>query len=232
MHPLDGAYERVSRAREHLEVLKPQVNALRQAAHNRVSLNRRPGIFTLPDGRKVRAVRGSLSAFIVPTPPRVSTLIGEVVQHLRAALDYLMYELARFDAKRIVDRTQFPVAHSEKRFKELLTQYHLRDTLTPEHIAAIERLQPFRGCHWIARLSDLSNPDKHQHLTAVISPIVVALSPGSTEAILAGKRVDVQSDIVVKITFHDGTPVVESLEQFESQVSQVLRNFDPEFERR
>jgi len=232
MHPLDGAYERVRRAREHLEDLKPQVNALRQAAHNRVSLNRKPGIFTLPDGRKIRAVRGSFSTFIVPAPLRVSTLIGEVAQHLRIALDYLIYELACFDAKRIVDHTQFPVADSEERFKDLLARYHLSDTLTPEHIAAIERLQPFRGCDWITRLSDLSNLDKHRHLTAVISPIVIALSPGSTEAILAGKRVDVQSDIVIKITFRDGTPVVESLEQFESQVSQVLRNFDPEFERR
>ena len=232
MHPLDRAYERIGRAREHLEDLKPQVNALRQAAHNRVTLNRKPAIFTLPDGRKVRAVRGRVSAFIVPAPLKVSVLIGEIAQHLRIALDYLVYELACFDAKRIVDRTQFPVADSEERFKELLARYNLRDTLTPEHIAAIERLQPCRGCNWIARLSDLSNPDKHRHLTAVISPIVVALSPGSTEAILAGKHVDMQSDIIIKITFPDGTPVVESLEQFESQVSQLLRDFHPEFERR
>jgi len=232
MHPLDGAYQRVSRARDHLEDLKPQVNALRQAAHHRVSLNRKPGIFTLPDGRKVRAVRGSVSAFIVPAPLGVSVLIGEVAQHLRIALDYLVYELACFDAKRSVDRTQFPVADSEERFKDLLARYNLRDTLTPEHITAIERLQPFCGCHWIARLGELSNPDKHRHLTAVISPIAVTLSPGSTEAILAGKHVDVQNDIAVKITFGDGTPVIESLEQFESQVSQLLRDFHPEFERR
>jgi hypothetical protein len=232
MHPLDGAYQRVSRARHHLEDLKPQVNALRQAAHDRVSLSRKPGIFTLPDGRKVRAVRGSVSAFIVPAPLEVSVLIGEVAQHLRIALDYLVYELACFDAKRVVDRTQFPVADSEERFKDLLARYNLRHTLTPEHIAAIERLQPLSGCHWIARLSDLSNPDKHRHLTAVVSPIAVTLSPGSTEAILAGSQVDVQSDIAIQITFRDGTPVIESLEQFQSQVSQVLRDFHREFERR
>jgi hypothetical protein len=232
MHPLDGAYDRVSRAREHLEDLKPQVNALRQATHNRVSLNRKPGVFTLPDGRRVPAVRGSVSTLIIPAPLRVSTLISEVAQNLRIPLDYLAYELACFDAKRIVDHTQFPVADSEERFKDLLARYNLRDTLTTDHIAAIERLQPLRGCHWIARLGELCNPDKHRHLTGVISPIVITLLPGSTEAILAGKPMHMKHDIAVQIAFSDGTPVVESLEQFHSQVSQVLRDFEPEFERR
>jgi hypothetical protein len=183
----------------------------------------------LPNGRKVRAVRGSLSGPLnFPAPPRISTLIGEVVQNLRTALDYLVYELASLDAKRTVDRTQFPVADTEERFEDLLGRYNLK-VLTPEHIGAIKRLQPCDGCQWTRRLSDLSNPDKHRHLTAVKSPIAVALCPGSTEAILAGQPVDVRADILIRITFTDGTPVIDGLEQLQSQVARTLDAFKPEF---
>src|SRR5262249_11398095 len=41
-------------------------------------------------------------------PPMTSILIGEVVYNLRAALDYLVYELAILDSGSIQDGTQFP----------------------------------------------------------------------------------------------------------------------------
>lgn len=229
MHPLDDADERVRRAREHLEDLKPRVYDLRETIRDQVSLTRKPGFHTQPDGTKVRAVIGSFSGPInFPAPPRIRTLIGEVVQNLRTALDYLVYELARFDAKRTIGGTQFPIADKEADFEKASTR-RLRG-LTGEHIAMIRRLQPCDGCQWTGTLRDLSNPDKHRELTAVRSPILIAPSPGSTQAILAGKDVDVQSDISISITFPDGTPVVESLEQLQSQVAQTIYAFRSEFQ--
>jgi hypothetical protein len=34
--------------------------------------------------------------------------------------------------------------------------------INPLHMAAIERLQPYKGCGWTKMLRDLSNPDKHR----------------------------------------------------------------------
>ena len=229
MHPLDDADERIRRAREHLEDLKPRIYELRGTVRDQVSLTRRPGFHTQPDGRKVRAVIGSVSGPInFPAPRRIRTLIGEVVQNLRTALDYLVYELARFDAKRIIEGTQFPIVDLEADF-EKARKKRLRG-LNGEHIAMIKRLQPCDGCQWTGMLRDLSNPDKHRELTAVKSPILVAPSPGSTEAILAGKDVDVQGDVTISITFPDGTPVIEGLELFQSQAAQTIYEFKSEFQ--
>jgi hypothetical protein len=151
------------------------------------------------------------------------------VQSVRVALDYLVYELACFDAKGVVNGTQFPVADTEEKFKKALVRYNLKNSLTPDHIAMIKRLQPFDGCQWTGLLASFSNPDKHRHLTAVRRPVSVTLLPGSAEAILAGKPMRVQHDVAVHITFSDGTPVIEGLEQLQSHVAQTLDAFNPEF---
>src|SRR5262245_59129865 len=98
MHQLDGAHEQVAGAREHLDGLRPEVEAFRQLIRGDVSLERRVGSVHL-QGRETPAVIGTLRGPLnVPAPPRTSRLIGETVQNLRAALDYLVYELCCFDA--------------------------------------------------------------------------------------------------------------------------------------
>ena len=227
MQPLDGAYQRVKRAGNHLANLKRRNNILCQIKRDAVVIQRNPATFLLPDGRKVNGVLGSASFSIEPTPQIFSILIGEVIYNLRAALDYLVYELARIDSGNIVNGTQFPIEDSENVFRGRRKSF--LKGLSDEHIATIESLQPCNGCNWTQLLRDLSNPDKHRYLTIICNPVVISPSPGSTEAIIAGKPVNVKNDVSLRITLRDGTPIIDTLQQLKLKVAQTLDTFKPEF---
>src|SRR4051812_876089 len=113
---LDDAYEQINGAREHLDHLKPEIEAFRKLTLDTVSITREPSTYLSPEGREVPTVRGTLSATHYPTPPRAKRLIGETVQNLRAALDYLVYQVCRFDSKGDVKQTQFVIVNSEEDF--------------------------------------------------------------------------------------------------------------------
>lgn len=228
MQDLDGCYERVARAGEHLADLRRRASRICEAKLDSVSIERRPGRVRLPGGREVDAVIGTAKFPIEPVPVIISILVGEIIYHLRTALDYLIYELAQLDAKEVIKMTQFPIEEHENGFKGRRNTF--LKGVSDEHVAAIKHLQPFDGCQWTRVLRELSNSDKHRHHTIVTSPVNVAPAPGSTEAILAGQAVDVKGDVSVSILFSDGPPVVDKLEQLQFEVAQVLDTFKPEFE--
>ncbi len=225
MQPLDGAYEQINGAREHLDALKPEIGLFAKMIANEVSLKYKKGIINFK-GKRLNVPIGTASSIIRPAPLKVRRLIGEVIQSLRKALDYSVYRLACFDSKSIVEKTQFVIVDSEKDFKG--QKWHLRG-LTGEHIAMLERLQPYNGCHWAKVIDELSNPDKHETLTAVRQFVGISPDASHTEAILAGKNVDVDSYASIKITFNDGSPVIESLEQLVLEVTHILDTFKSEF---
>jgi hypothetical protein len=237
MNHLDGAYKRVNRASKHLNDLKQEIKLFRQNKINGISI----------DYQRIRSpikrnefiyIRNARSRPI-PVPQEFSILIGEIIYNLRAALDYLVYELACFDSKQEIERTQFPIDNSPERFdtrsceiKDKGRDKYLRG-VSPEHVAAIKRLQPFNGCQWTERLRDISNPDKHRQLTTIDSPIVAGSEISSIEALLADKSVNVKDIFSFEIFFQDDieTPVVETLEQFVFNVIETLDSFKPEFKR-
>ncbi len=226
MQPLDGAYEQINGAREHFDLLKPELGAFAKIIANEVTLNYQKGIVNIK-GKRLHVPIGTATAPVNrPASLRVSRLIGETIQNLRTALEYLVYQLACFDAKSSVEKTQFVIVDSEKEFRK--NTWHLNG-LTGEHMAMFERLQPYNGCNWTKLIRDLSNPDKHKTLTAVSHPVTVRINDSNTDAILAGKQVDVNSYASVHITFSDGSPVIETLEQLVSEVAHVLKVFEPEF---
>lgn len=227
MHRLDGAHQRIDRAEEHLNEVRLRCEAHGQAIRQTVAIERKPATFRFPDGREVQGVLGQLSGQLGPVPDRVSILVGETIYNLRAALDYLVYELALCDAGEVRFGTQFPIESTEKGFVRRRPNY--LNGVSQAHIAAIKWLQPYKGCNWTARLRDISNPDKHSHLTILASPIRLSPAPGSTQRIIAGEAVDVESDVSVLVAFSDGTPVVETLEQLLASVAQTLQAFDPDF---
>lgn len=228
MHPLDGAYERVNGAWEHLDALKPDISSFAKTVADKVTLDYKKEVVQVGD-RKIEAPVGTATApGNVPAPPKLGRLISETIQNLRIALDYLIYELACFDSKRIVDNTQFVIVDSEEQFRKNL--WHLSG-LSGLHIEMVQRLQPYAGCDWTKLLRDLSNPDKHRQFTVFKHPIVFRLDSRNTEAILAGKQVDVDSYTSIQITFNDGPPVVEGLEQLVLDVTHALDIFKPEFKR-
>ncbi len=227
MHPLDGAYERVNRAREHLADLKQRADTFCQNKRDSVVIQRKPATFRLADGREVKGVLGSATVPVSPLPPIIGILVGETVYNLRASLDYLVYELARFDAGKVIEMTQFPIEDTESGFKGKRNSY--LKGISEKHVESIQKLQPCAGCRWTQRLREISNPDKHRHLVTGASPVIISPSSGSTEAIMSGQTANVKNDVVVQITFNDRTPVVETLEQLLSEVAKTLDTFKPEF---
>ena len=227
MHPLDGAYERVYGAREHLDALKPIFHDFAKVVEDGISLKYERGTREVNGQLREVPIGTASSIGNYPIPPKAGRLISDAIQNLRIALDYLIYELACFDAKRIVEKTQFVIVDCEKDFRRNL--WHLNG-LSVEHIAMFEWLQPYKGCHWTGFLRDLSNPDKHQHFSTVKHPVTIRIDDANTKAILAGKHVDVNSYASFDISFVDGPPVIEGIEQLCFMVAQTLDAFKPEFQ--
>ena len=198
---LEGAYARVGRARQHLRNLKRQVTGLSRSTA-------RPS---------VSVAAGTTGVFWDVTneiPSVIPILAGETIYNLRAALDYLVYELAFLDSEQMQEKTQFPIEDSPKQWRK-----HGRrlQGLSNEHTEAVKGLQPFSGCEWTAVLRDISNPDKHRHL--------VAAYPGA--------RVPVAKEVVhepaLQMLFEDGRPVIETLRGLCERVSEVLDQFIADF---
>ena len=236
MQSLDGAYQRVKRARKHLANLKKRVNALRQVIYDSIVIERKPALFQLPDGRKVKGLLGSARATLVKSPYIITILVGETIYNLRAALDYLIYELAKFDSKQIVEGTQFPIEDSVQGFNSRTGDLSVKRKgvylrgISDKHIAIIKGLQPCYGCQWTKVLRGISNPDKHRELTIIRRGVGLNIVPGGrAEVIIAGKPVEVKDTISIDIAFSDGTPIIETLEQLHSEITKVLDLFKPEF---
>ena len=94
---------------------------------------------------------------------------GEVLYHLRTALDYLVYNLAWLDTGAPQQHTAFPiVTDTEKWNSEGRSRVK---HLSPAHREAIRAYQPFAGCTWTADLRELSNQDKHRLIVDVAKEI-------------------------------------------------------------
>jgi hypothetical protein len=207
-------------------------------------------------------------------PNGISILTGEAVASQRAALDYLVYALAEFDSGDPQQRTQFPITDSPSRFEDVVKKRWL-DGLTQEHRAGIETLQPYDGrdsLQWLRALRELSNPDKHRHLSMLGVTLSASFGrkdwthvsifnllhegqrwdllrrPRPLRAVTKAERgnrpwgsgeipehlrgdMDVKLNLAVHVAFWQGPPVVEALELFQSQVTETLEAFKPEFQR-
>src|ERR1019366_6700788 len=88
-HPLDGARLKVVRAQEHMESLKAEIAMYMQGRPWEIRMKKhvdKSGIAPMPF---------EIPELIVTTPPplRLSTVIGACVTNLRAAVDYILWEL-------------------------------------------------------------------------------------------------------------------------------------------
>ena len=118
-----------------------------------------------------------------PPPRSCSLLIGDVLYHQRAALDYTACELARYNEQVVDDHVEYPIFLDRDDFRNPVS-----GQLTPaivsrigllaqQHQTIIEEQQPFQQQYGepeddpLAILYRLSNYDRHQflHLTSVIT---------------------------------------------------------------
>lgn len=224
MHYLDGAYQRVNRANEHLADLHNRIVTIYQTLRDEISSYREP--------MGCSGVREKCTVVIVKRlnneiPEIISILVGEIVYNLRTALDYLVYELARLDSGKLQDGTQFPICDSINGFernKRFLKGIDFR------HVSSIESLQPYKGCDWTKSLRDLSNLDKHRQLIIVKSDASGEFPKNKTPSFPTKNPMDVESYISFNVTFSGGMPVEENLQELIMQVTKTLDGFKPEFQ--
>jgi hypothetical protein len=233
-HPLDGAFQRVRRAREHLGNIERATEDIlikqNEAIISYFKLNEWP--------TKREAANISINLVV---PISFPVLIGEFVYNLRTVLEYLIFELAKIDSGFEQDGTQFPIEGTRKGFKWRIKRGWLNG-INAEHIAAIDRLQPYNGCKWTADLQRLSNGDKHREFNkiAVSGKFVVyrtsnlgrpkfGVAVSRTKDLVSGAIVQVNLDFKPSVSFAYGAPLIETLEEIITNVSDTLQAFKPEF---
>jgi hypothetical protein len=229
---LETCYLRIDRASKRIEELARQVAAY-------VEANKSIAI-------KVHGLTVSVVGWPDQPSPDMGVTAGEVVYNLRAALDYLVFELAILGSGEVNMRTQFPIEDKPEGFK---ARRHPDKRGRPNwltgvdcaHCAALEALQPYNGVNWTEFLRDMSNEDKHRTI-----PLLGYASPpktinvGGTEEeakTFGGYRMpgdDVSmyypSTIHVTLNSDPPVPVVETLQILQSEVRAVIDSFEPDFE--
>ena len=96
--------------------------------------------------------------------PRV--LVAQIVENLRTALDYMIFELSVLSAPDLNERVpQFVITDSKSDF-ERQAKRRLR-YLTNEQKSFVEQLQPYHGNSMLALLGKLAGMGKHRRLLSI-----------------------------------------------------------------
>ena len=96
--------------------------------------------------------------------PRV--LVTQIVENLRTALDYMVFQLSLLNEPDLDERVpQFVIADSEDNF-ERQAKRRLRH-LTDEQRRFVEQIQPYHGNAMLALLGQIANAGKHRRLMSI-----------------------------------------------------------------
>jgi hypothetical protein len=222
---LDDAHMRVDRAEMHLANLKRRADRYVKANEGQAVI-------------KVVGLTVSGPPTFDPPPRFLGILLGETVQNLRTALDYLVYQLAEWYSGVDLDRrTQFPIEDTPESFQGKRNSF--LEGVSDEHVAILDALQPYDRPNWLTWIRELSNLDKHNVL--VVAPgirgsVTIPVGRPDEEAIAAGGfrkpgDVGMYFKVPIYIAFGDGLPVIEQLEELKAQTRALLQLFEPELER-
>lgn len=243
MPNLNGAYARAKRANQHVGNLKLREKAFIGKHKDHLVFNIDPGTGT---------INFRWSGSEVPIPALFSVLVGEAIYNLRAALDYLTYELAVLDSGAVQNGTQFPICDGKDDFDRRRTTW--LKGISGAHVTQIERLQPYPTPNWTAILRDISNPDKHRQL-AITQGLMhgefqifvgtqaeareldwtdnsiptTELALGGRIELKSGEEAYVKGNIALYIAFSDGIPIIKTLQSLKASVTDTLDAFKPEF---
>lgn len=215
MHP--EAYLRLERAQEHIEETREAVAAWANENQEYTFVR----------------VEGSTATPYWPktTPPeRIGILVGETMYNLRAALDYLVFRQAIHDSGQEQQGTQFPIASTPEKFAE--QQRRFLKGVSDKHVELIESFQPYHGDESAIWIREFSNLDKHRAIPLLADVRgQTMISVGGTDedvARLGGVRQPdgaVHYPATTTVTFENGAPVVEVLEELAAWVRGVVDAF-------
>ena len=156
-HPLYGAHLRFQRADIHLSEADKLIRAFSKTCKNNIVSDN--------DYKTIRFEFAEI-------PLLLPLVVSDAIHNLRAALDYIVYELAILDSGKVQNGTQFLIediksdpVYPKRGFDGRKDRCLVG--LNPVHIDMIEALQPYKRVEWTKTLRDLSNPDKHRTLTTL-----------------------------------------------------------------
>jgi hypothetical protein len=232
-HPLDPAFARINRADDHLRALADKVEKRSLAQIDAFSL--------LPNPEQPRSIKLDFGAAVaLPLDFIFGILVGEICYNLRAALDYLVYELAILDSGSI-QRTQFPIDPSPAVFNARTNRGFLQG-VSSAHVEKIEKLQPYMNCAWTQKLQDISNPDKHRTLRGITGQHGVKVDVNDDRALLEtgagilrcattadGTTMFVRFEMQTALFFDDGLAVISELNKIRDETEKTLADFKSEF---
>lgn len=160
MEPFLAAKVRVGRAKELLDTLKNEGKTFWKS---------RPYVHLVePDSNGLTKTYKCRLTKLAPGIFDIWTV--ELVEHLRAALDYLGYEAAVLSGKREPKSSYFPIADTAAQLEtDVIGRGRCKD-LPPDILAFFRSLQPYKGGNrggaaWV--LNRLCNSGKHRFLTSV-----------------------------------------------------------------
>ncbi len=187
---LADPYLKTTRAKEHLEALREQLDAFSKS---------KPYSIVREDDIEHQCHRVSIK--VVDTPDRITLIVGDLLYCLRSALDQLVWFLAKLTLS-YPEHTQFPIldvlnAGARKTFEKQTAG------VPADAVEIIESLQPYHRPDAAAiqsdplwRLNALCNIDKHRRI-----PVHGSVSdlhwPHATAALVAAMTVELDQDNVM-----------------------------------
>lgn len=166
-HPLDGIWEKIRRADEHINGLDVEIN-------------------TFLDSNIYRAVsepnhdgREHSLKIIGPDPPlRFSVIAGEIIHHCRSALDQLIWQLVVANGGQPNRQHAFPVCPTNDDFKNACKSGKIKG-ISDGATALVESFQPYhnpKGFEWhpLWVLHDMDVTDKHRLLVVFVAQAFIS----------------------------------------------------------
>ena len=99
---------------------------------------------------------------------RPRALVVDIVEDLRAALDYMVFELSTLNTPDLNEHLpQFVIADTKEEF-DRQSRRRLRYLTAEQKTDFIEKIQPFNGNRMLAILRDISGQSKHRRLLSVL----------------------------------------------------------------
>ena len=248
-HPLDGSKLKVVRAQKHLSELKTEIRTYLDTCPYDI----------VPNVQKNSGYSGPYPVALAEPPIELSSIIGDVLNNLRPALDYVAWQLA---VKYLGDPPLnpakdkgwicYPIAlsASDDGYWNKINRFTNRK-LPTDAIAEIQSTQPHnRGYEAMGWLRDLVNDDKHRdpkltlthfpsfayvawgsgpNRNILYAPIGHHLSAESTATSNSEMKMDAKTPVFVALA--DETMPLEPVDVTLDKILKTVTDIIPRFER-
>lgn len=204
--PLTGCIAKVERAKAHFESLHPKISAF---------INSEPKPYCFIPEIDVQASKALWRLRVIDEPPpEWSTIAGDYVQNLRAALDHLIWVLVKANGFEPTGGNAFPIFPAKPPDKSSNGERRKWNRqvygLHPAVLQFLDLCQPYKGpdrpsTHVLAGLQTLSNEDKHRTLL----PALIAVDERKASKLRGLETRDIEKPDLKTLKVRAGRPLKE-----------------------